>query len=209
LFFGRNFQNRKMASIDARDEEAKWEAEWEAASEAASAEWTGTFARAAAGTERGMAEAVAANERLMAEAAQAQAPDTEWEAKRAHMAEHHARHGCLLAWFESTVWVRTQRADYAAGTMSEERKALLLALPFWKWKPEFEVYLNDLAEHHNLKKHGRMPPPKGSDTRMGASGSRSSRSTTRVGCPRRTSRRWRRSAVRSRRPSWRGGSELG
>jgi hypothetical protein len=76
------------------------------------------------------------------------------------MVEHHARHGCLLSSFETTVWVRTQRADYAAGTMSLQRKALLEALPFWKWKPESEVYMDDLAKYY--KDHGRMPP-KGSD----------------------------------------------
>ena len=160
MFFGRNFQNRKMASIDARDEEAEWEAASD--SEAASAELTGAFARAAASTERGMAEAVAAKERLMAEAAQAQAPDAEWEAKRAEMVEHHAIFGCLLPWYESheaNEWVPAQRDDYAAGTMNLQRKALLEALPFWKWEPEFEVYLYDLAAFY--QDYGRMPRKKG------------------------------------------------
>jgi len=147
-----------MASID---EEAEWEAEWEAMGAGAAG---AAFARAAAGTERALAEAVAANERLMAEAAQAQAqaqaPDTEWEAKRDEMVAHHARHGRLLAWYESTVWVRTQRAEGAAGTMSLQRRALLEELPFWKWKPEFDVYLNDIAKYH--EDYGCMPP-KGSD----------------------------------------------
>ena len=149
-----------MASIDARDEEAEWEAASD--SEAASAELTGAFARAAASTERGMAEAVAAKERLMAEAAQAQAPDAEWEAKRAEMVEHHAIFGCLLPWYESheaNEWVPAQRDDYAAGTMNLQRKALLEALPFWKWEPEFEVYLYDLAAFY--QDYGRMPRKKG------------------------------------------------
>ncbi len=76
------------------------------------------------------------------------------------MVAHHARHGRILTAYESTVWVRTQRAEGAAGTMSDERRALLEALPFWKWKPEFEVYLDDLAKYH--ADHGSMPP-KGSD----------------------------------------------
>ena len=153
MFFGRNFPNRKMASIDARDEDAEWEA-----SEAAGAERTGAFARAAAGTERGMAEAVAAKERLMA----AQAPDAEWDAKRAEMVEHHAIFGCLLPWYESheaNEWVPAQRDDYAAGTMNLQRKALLEALPFWKWEPEFEVYLYDLETFY--QDYGRMPRKKG------------------------------------------------
>ena len=79
----------------------------------------------------------------------------EWEAKREEMVTHHELHGRLLTWYEDTVWVRTQRADYAAGTMSEERRALLEALPFWKWETESDVFVADLTEHY--KKHGRMP----------------------------------------------------
>ena len=166
-------------SARAREEadEAAWEAEWEAMSEAeAGAEWKDAFARAAAGTERGMAEAAAAaaNERLMAaqsakrkaqsakRKAQAQSQsqaraleEAEWEAKREDMVTHHARYGRLLTAYEDSGWVRTQRADYAAGTMSEERQDRLNALSFWKWKTEFDVFWADLAEHH--VKHGCMP----------------------------------------------------
>ena len=96
----------------------------------------------------------------MAEAAQAQAQagahqGTEWEAKFDEMGTHHDLHKRLLTGYEDTVWVRTQRADYAAGTMSEERKDRLNALPFWKWRTEFDVLWDDLAEHH--KEHGCMP----------------------------------------------------
>ena len=125
--------NERLMGEAAR-EEAEWEAEW------------------------GMAEAGAANERLMAEAAQAQAQahqGTEWEAEFEDMVAHHARYKRLLPWYESTAWMRTQRAEYAAGTMSEERTARLNALPFWKWRTEFDVFWADLTQHH--VDHGCMP----------------------------------------------------
>ena len=173
MFWARYFPKPEMARMSARAreeaDEAAWEAEWEAMSEAeAGAEWKDAFARAAAGTERGMAEAVAAadNERLMAEAAQAQAQaqagahqGTEWEAKFDAMVAHHAVFKCLLTWYESDEWVRTQRGDYAAGTMSTERQDRLNALPFWEWEPRFEVHLNDLAMFY--QDWGRMPQKKG------------------------------------------------
>ena len=71
------------------------------------------------------------------------------------MVTHRDLHKRLLTAYEDTVWVRTQRGDYAAGTMSEERKDRLNALPFWKWRTEFDVFWDDLAEHH--KDHGCMP----------------------------------------------------
>ena len=111
-----------------------------------------------------MAGAVAAadNERLMAEAAQAPAQaqagahqGTEWEAKFDEMGTHRDLHKRLLTAYEDTVWVRTQRAEKAAGTMSEERRRRLEALQFWKWETEFDVFVADLTQHH--VKHGCMP----------------------------------------------------
>ena len=32
--------------------------------------------------------------------------------------------------------------------MPEERRRRLIALPFWKWETEFDVYMADLAKHH-------------------------------------------------------------
>jgi hypothetical protein len=75
------------------------------------------------------------------------------------MVAHHAVFKCLLTWYESGEWVRTQRGDYAAGTMSTERQDRLNALPFWEWEPRFEVHLTDLAEYY--ADWGRMPREKG------------------------------------------------